>query len=219
MALEPGARIGPYRIVGLLGVGGIGEVYKGHDPRLGRDVAVKVLPGEFAVHPDRLRRFEQEARAAAALSHPNIVAIYDVGAERGIPYLVSELLQGQTLREALAAGPIAFERIVDIARQMASGLTAAHARGIIHRDLKPENIFLTAGGHAKILDFGVAKLTPPVPDRTQATMEWSGTTEAGTVLGTIGYMAPEQATGRTTDFPGSGRAPAHLFVRAGVVGW
>jgi predicted ATPase len=198
MNLQPGTRIGPYEIVELLGAGGMGEVYRGRDPRLGRDVAVKVLSGEFASDPDRLRRFEQEARAAAALSHPNILAVYDVGTEGGVPYLVSEFLEGQTLRDALSAGRIPFRKALDLARQISSGLTAAHIRGITHRDLKPENIFLTVDGRVKILDFGLAKWVPLTLAAAHETTLSIGT-DAGTVLGTVGYMAPEQATGQEVD--------------------
>jgi predicted ATPase len=197
MSLPPGTRIGPYEIVRMLGAGGMGEVYQGHDPRLGRHVAVKVLTREFAADPGRLRRFELEARAAAALSHPNILAVYDVGTHGSLPYLVSEFLEGQTLREALNQGALPFGHALDLARQISSGLMAAHGRGIVHRDLKPENVFLTTNGHAKILDFGIAKFTPG--EHTQ-TFVGSDATEVGAIVGTVGYMAPEQAMGRTVDF-------------------
>jgi predicted ATPase len=197
--VAPGSKIGPYEVVMLLGAGGMGEVYKGHDPRLGRHVAIKVLIGEFASTPDRLRRFELEARSAAALSHPNILAVYDVGAEGDMPYVVSEFLEGQTLRELLTIGPLTLRKTLDIARQIASGLSAAHARGIVHRDLKPENIFLTADGRAKILDFGLAKWAGPEPEDPHATVGNATATQAGAILGTFGYMAPEQATGKTID--------------------
>ena len=197
--VPPGSKIGPYEVVTLLGAGGMGEVYKGHDPRLGRHVAIKVLIGEFASTPDRLRRFELEARSAAALSHPNILSVYDVGAEGDMPYVVSEFLEGQTLRELLAVGPFTLRKTLDIAKQIASGLSAAHARGIVHRDLKPENIFLTADGRAKILDFGLAKWAEPEPQDPGATIGNATATQAGAILGTFGYMAPEQATGKTID--------------------
>jgi predicted ATPase len=200
--VPPGSRIGPYEVVTLLGAGGMGEVYKGHDPRLGRHVAIKVLVGEFAATPDRLRRFELEARSTAALSHPNILAVYDVGTEGEMPYVVSEFLEGQTLREVLTVGPVTLRKALDIARQVASGLSAAHARGIIHRDLKPENIFLTADGRAKILDFGLAKWAggaDPEPSDSNATAGGATSTQVGAILGTLGYMAPEQATGKAID--------------------
>src|SRR5438128_620867 len=159
MALTPGTRLGPYEIVGALGAGGMGEVYRARDPRLGRDVAIKVMAAELAKDAEWLRRFEQEARAAAALSHPNVIAVYDIGKSDGLSYVVTELLEGETLRERLAQGAIPARKAVEIGLQVLSGLGAAHAHGIIHRDLKPENIFLTRHGQAKILDFGLAKLT------------------------------------------------------------
>lgn len=196
--LSPGTRLGHYEVQSLLGAGGMGEVYRGHDPRLGRDVAVKVLPHLFSEDPERLRRFEQEGRAAAALNHPNILAIYDVGTtEEGIPYVVSELLEGETLRQCLKRGPLPVRKAVDLALQMASGLAAAHDKGIIHRDLKPENLFLTKGGHLKILDFGLAKLVrSPVSHEARTLTEG---TEAGVVMGTVGYMPPEQVRGFAVD--------------------
>ena len=169
MSVAPGTRLGPYEILSLIGAGGMGEVYRARDPRLGRDVAIKVLPAAFSADPDRLRRFEQEARAAAALNHPNILAVYDIGTYDGAPYIVSELLDGETLRERLAppagatregvATSLPVHKSVDYGTQVARGLAAAHDKGIVHRDLKPENVFVTADGHVKILDFGLAKLT------------------------------------------------------------
>ncbi len=199
MGLEPGARIGPYEILRLVGAGGMGEVYQGRDPRLGRHVAVKILSGEFAANPDRLRRFQLEACAAAALSHPNILAVYDVGTEGTVPYLVSEFLEGRTLRDVLNEGPLAMPTVLDLARQISSALAAAHARGIAHRDLKPENLFVTADGRVKILDFGIAKWTPAMAAETIAGAGSGAATGTGVVVGTVGYMAPEQATGRTVD--------------------
>ena len=198
--LPPGTRLRDYEVQSLLGVGGMGEVYCAHDPRLGRAVAIKVLPSAFVGDPDRLRRFEQEARAAAALNHPNIVAIFDIGtAGDGIPYVVSELLEGETLRQCLNRGPLPSRQTVDFALQLASGLATAHRKGIVHRDLKPENLFLTTERRLKILDFGLAKLArgrgsspfdaPTLPQET----------EAGVVLGTVGYMSPEQVRGVAVD--------------------
>ena len=161
MPLTPGARLGPYEVVGPLGAGGMGEVYRARDTRLRRDVAVKVLPEAFLRDPDRLRRFEQEALAASALNHPNILTIHDIGSEAGAPYVVSELLEGQTLREALSKGPLSADKAVEFGVQIANGMAAAHEKGIVHRDLKPENIFVTRDGLVKILDFGLAKLTHP----------------------------------------------------------
>ncbi len=195
MNLAPGSRLGPYEIVGLLGAGGMGEVYRARDPRLGRDVAIKVLPATFATDPDRLQRFEQEARATAALNDSNIVAVYDVGTAEGQPYVVTELLDGETLRAALADGPLPLRKALTYAQQIARGLAAAHRRGIVHRDLKPENLFVTADGLVKILDFGLAKLS----EAAGTTRSAMSTTAAGLVLGTVGYMSPEQARGELAD--------------------
>ena len=174
----------------------MGQVYRAHDQRLGRDVAIKILPPEVAADADRLRRFEQEARAAAALNHPNILALYDIGSEQGVSFIVTELLDGQTLRELLAQERLAIGRVIDLAAQIASGLAAAHGRNLVHRDIKPENIFIATDGQAKILDFGLAKVvdrTPRVEAPTRAA------TAPHTVLGTAGYMAPEQVRGQPID--------------------
>ena len=159
MAQPVGTKLGPYEIVGTLGAGGMGEVYRARDPRLGREVAIKVLPAGFSTDPERLRRFEQEARATAALNHPNILAVFDIGGQEGSPYIVSEFLDGETLRSRLNSGPVPVNKAIDFALQILQGLAAAHERGIVHRDLKPENIFITRDGRVKILDFGLAKLT------------------------------------------------------------
>ncbi len=200
MPLAPRTRLGPYEIVSPLGAGGMGEVYRARDTRLGRDVAVKVLPAEFAGDPDRLHRFVQEARAASSLNHPNIVSVYDVGEERGIPYMVTELLEGDVLRSRLDAGPLPPARALEIASRIARGLAAAHEKGIVHRDLKPENVFITRDDQVKILDFGLAKQDPA---RGSADPDSAGPTvvltEAGVVLGTAGYMSPEQVKGRPAD--------------------
>jgi TolB-like protein len=177
----------------------MGEVYRARDTRLGRDVAVKVLPVQFAVDPDRLRRFEQEARAVAALSHPNILALYDVGTHEGSPFIVSELLEGETLRDRLKSGGLTVRKAVETAVQIAQGLAAAHEKGIVHRDLKPANVFVTKDGHVKILDFGIAKLTRPDPGPQAATLTPEPSTETGGVLGTVGYMSPEQVRGLPAD--------------------
>jgi serine/threonine-protein kinase len=192
LALAQGTRLGPYEIVVPLGAGGMGEVYKARDPRLARDVAIKVLPPSFAADASRVQRFEQEARAVAALSHPNILAIFDIGSGE-TPYLVTELLDGETLRALVDRGPLATKRTTDIALQFVAGLIAAHSRGIVHRDLKPENIFLTRDGVVKILDFGLAKAAMPASDVTIAA------TSVGQILGTVGYMAPEQVRGEAAD--------------------
>jgi Tol biopolymer transport system component len=197
--------LGPYRIVAAIGAGGMGEVYRANDTRLGRDVAVKVLSRNLTHDPDSLRRFEQEARAAGMLNHPNILAIYDIGTEGDQRYIVSELLEGESLRSRLRdQGAIPPRKATDYAGQLARGLAAAHERGIIHRDLKPENVFITRDGHIKILDFGLVKLmSPRVPGQSDAD-EHAPTlpttpTEPGRILGTVGYMAPEQVRGNAGD--------------------
>ena len=201
MSLAPGTRLGAYEVVALIGAGGMGEVYRARDPRLGRDVAVKILPAGLASDPERLRRFEQEARAAAALNHPNILAVYDIGQHEGAPYIVSELLEGETLRERLAGGAQPIRKAVDYAVQIAHGLAAAHEKRIVHRDLKPENIFVTTDGRVKILDFGLAKLTQAEPSAAamSALETTPPQTRDGIVLGTIGYMSPEQVRGLVAD--------------------
>jgi len=202
MSVTPGARLGPYEVGAPIGKGAMGEVYRARDPRLGRDVAIKVLAASAAGHADRRNRFEQEARAAAALNHPNILAVFDIGDEHGTPYIVSELLEGETLRERLNDGPLPVRKAVEYAAQLAQGLAAAHARGIVHRDLKPENIFIATGERVKILDFGLAKLTEPEPmsgvGSIVATVQPG--TQPGMILGTVGYMAPEQVRGVPADY-------------------
>jgi Tol biopolymer transport system component len=199
MRLTPGAKLGPYEIVSLLGAGGMGEVYRARDSRLKREVAIKVLPHSLSLDADRLRRFEQEALATAALNHPNILAVFDIGASDGSPYVVSELLEGETLRERLRSASIPVRKALDYAAQIAHGLAAAHEKGIIHRDLKPENLFLTKDGRLKILDFGLAKLTQVEPGASTSLPTATQGTDAGVVLGTAGYMSPEQVRGRAVD--------------------
>src|SRR5688572_26821673 len=201
MTLAGGTRLGPYEVIGPLGAGGMGEVYRARDTRLKRSVAIKVLPSSFSADPDRLRRFELEAEATGRLNHPNILAIYDVGTHEGAPYVVSELLEGETLREALADGSLPVRRALDHARGIATGLAAAHEKGIVHRDLKPENVFVTRDGRVKILDFGLAKLTQPESREGEqsALTTTPGVTEPGVVMGTAGYMSPEQVRGGPID--------------------
>ena len=177
----------------------MGEVYRARDTRLNRDVAIKILPQSFSADPERLQRFAQESRAAAALNHPNILSIYDIGEDRGAPYVVSELLEGESLRERLRVGALPSRKTIDYAQQIAKGLAAAHERGIVHRDLKPENLFITSDGRAKILDFGLAKFTRPEPDSRGDAPTEQIATEAGTVMGTVGYMSPEQVRGKNAD--------------------
>ena len=201
MALAPGTKLGPYEIQSPLGAGGMGEVYRARDPRLDRAVAIKILPTEYAPDNERVRRFEQEARASAALNHANILAVYDISSLTDAFYIVSELLEGETLRQRLAAGALPARKAIDYGAQIAFGLAAAHDKGIIHRDLKPENIFITRDGRVKILDFGLAKLAQPVnPSPDDRTIGSDGfKTEAGLLLGTMGYMAPEQVRGEAVD--------------------
>ena len=199
MALTSGTKLGPYEILSPLGAGGMGEVYRARDTRLGRDVALKILPESFAREPDRLRRFEQEARAVAALNHPNILAIFDIGQHNGSPFLVSELLEGESLRAVLDRGALPQRKTIEYGVQIAHGLAAAHEKGIVHRDLKPENIFVTKDGRIKILDFGLAKLAQKAgadPDEITLT---SSHTAVGVVMGTASYMAPEQVRGEAAD--------------------
>ena len=199
--LNAQTELGPYRVIAQIGAGGMGEVYRATDTRLGREVAIKVLPASFGSDPDRLRRFEQEARATGILNHPNILSIFDVGKHEGAPFVVSELLEGDTLRARLAEVKLPLRRAIDYAEQLANGLAAAHEKGIIHRDLKPENIFITKDGRLKILDFGLARVTTPVVADSLAAD--APTTPAGTdpgvVLGTVGYMSPEQVRGKPAD--------------------
>jgi serine/threonine protein kinase/Tol biopolymer transport system component len=199
MPLSAGTRLGPYEVVGALGAGGMGEVYRARDTRLRRGVAVKVLPESFASDVDRLLRFEQEARAVGALSHPNILAVHDIGAQNGIHYIVTELLDGETLREKLSNGSLPPRRATDYAIQIAQGLASAHEKGVVHRDLKPENLFVTKDGRVKILDFGLAKQTIVAANVDDVTLASDALTSAGMVLGTVGYMAPEQVRGDAAD--------------------
>ncbi len=198
MAVAPGTRFGPYEIREVLGAGGMGEVYRALDPRIGREVAVKVLPPAFADNADRLARFEQEARAAGVLNHPGILAVHDVGHEGSVHYLVTELLEGETLRQKLGS-PMPQRKIIDYALQISKGLAAAHDKGIIHRDLKPENLFVTNDGRLKILDFGLAKLTQPEMAGEVSKLLTGPETAPGLIMGTLGYMSPEQVRGKSSD--------------------
>ena len=202
--MKNGKKIGNYEIQSPIGAGGMGEVFLAHDERLGRDVAIKVLPADFAANGDRLRRFEQEARAAGMLNHPNILTVYDTGTHDDAPFIVAELLEGEELREHLGDGALPVRKAVDYARQIAAGLSAAHERGVIHRDLKPENVFVTKDGRVKILDFGLAKLKPAKlaggMDTNAPTQK--PLTDPGAVMGTVGYMSPEQVRGQESDHRG-----------------
>jgi Tol biopolymer transport system component/serine/threonine protein kinase len=197
--LLPGQQIGAYRILALLGRGGMGVVYRARDERLRREVAIKVLPASLDHDADRLRRFEQEARATSSLNHPNILTIYDIGAQDGAPFIVAELLEGEEMRAALKRGALPLLRAMDCAQQIATGLAAAHAKGIVHRDLKPENVFITTDGFVKILDFGLAKLRPPEAAQDSDAPTQRKVTDPGAVMGTASYMSPEQARGQDVD--------------------
>src|SRR5678815_4792655 len=200
MPLAAGQSLGPYMIVGPLGAGGMGEVYRARDARLNRDVAIKIVPASVIANPEALARFERESHAIAALSHPNILTIFDVGHSNGHPYAVMELLEGETLRARLAHGPLPIRKAVDIAAQISRGLAAAHDKQIAHRDLKPDNVFLTPTGGVKILDFGLARNTSEQGDLTRLeSPTMAPATTPGTVLGTVGYMAPEQVRGDPAD--------------------
>jgi eukaryotic-like serine/threonine-protein kinase len=199
MALTSGTKLGPYDIQSLLGSGGMGEVYRAHDARLNRIVAIKVLPTSYSADAERLQRFVQEARSAAALNHPNILSIFDIGEANGAPYIVSELLEGQTLRERIRGGPLSSRKAIEYGLQVARGLAAAHEKGIVHRDLKPENLFLTNDERVKILDFGLAKLTRPENDAGADAPTVQVNTEPGQIMGTVGYMSPEQVRGKAAD--------------------
>jgi serine/threonine protein kinase len=200
MSIAPGTKLGRYEIRSKLGAGGMGEVYQAHDMELGRDVAVKVLPSSFSTDATRLHRFQQEASAAGALNHPNVLIVHDIGAHDGAPYIVSELLEGETLRKRIGGSPLGQRRAIDYALQIANGLAAAHEKGIIHRDLKPDNIFVTNDGRVKILDFGLAKLTQLDGDQVQTDIPTRRVnTDPGVVMGTVGYMSPEQLKARPVD--------------------
>src|SRR6185503_4085653 len=197
MPLNPGTRLGNYEIVAPLGAGGMGEVYRSRDPRLNRDVAIKVLSAEMSKDPVALARFEREAMSVARLSHPNILSIFEFVHDGDAAFVVTELVEGETLRARLAGGPLPARRAVAYALQIARGMAAAHARGIVHRDLKPENVMITRDDHVKILDFGLAKPMEPAP--TDETRAGGRLTNAGMVLGTFAYMAPEQVRGLAVD--------------------
>jgi len=201
MALAPNARMGPYEIRSVLGAGGMGEVYRAHDARLKRDVALKVLRPGSAAGPDQRARFEREAHALAALNHLNIVAVYDFGVEAGQPYIVSELVEGESLRAVLDGKAVAPRRLVEMAVQMADALACAHGAGIVHRDLKPENVMLTRDGRVKILDFGLARQVAPGSSNETSAMDGAQrVTGEGVVVGTASYMSPEQALGKPVDY-------------------
>jgi serine/threonine-protein kinase len=200
MTLAAGIRLGPYEILSPLGAGGMGEVYRASDTRLGREVAVKVLPESLSQDPGALARFEHEARAVAALSHPNVLAIHDFGNQDGVVYAVTELLEGETLRQRLDSGPLPQKRGIEFALGIAKGLSAAHEKGIVHRDLKPENLFITRDGQLKILDFGLAKRVPHIPEKDASSAPTQAQkTDPGIVMGTVNYMSPEQVRGQAVD--------------------
>ncbi|HEY3124664.1 MAG TPA: protein kinase [Thermoanaerobaculia bacterium] len=203
MQISPGSHLGPYEVSSLLGAGGMGEVYRARDTKLGRDVALKVLPAEVSSDPERRRRFEAEARSASALNHPNIVTVYDIGSSDSTIYVAMEMVEGKTLRELILAEPLPARKLLEIGVQIAEGLAKAHAAGIVHRDLKPENLMISRDGYVKILDFGLAKLIEPFPsseDLSALPTMVAPATQPGTILGTVGYMSPEQASGGSVDF-------------------
>ena len=197
-ALSPGDRLGPYEIVAPVGRGGMGKVYRARDPRIRRDVALKVLH-QFRAPPEHVQRLVQEARAAGALNHPNILAVFDVGTEEGRPYIVSELLEGESLRERLNRGTLRLRKAVEYAIQVAHGLAAAHEKGIYHRDIKPENLFITSDGRLKILDFGLSKVDPEQDRSAHSSAPTLPLSDPGVARGTAGYMAPEQVLGDPVD--------------------
>src|SRR3989441_3173820 len=198
--LSPDSTLSHYRIISKIGAGGMGEVYRARDTRLDRDVAIKILPASYATDTDRLKRFEQEARTTSSLNHPNILTVYDIGTHEGSPFIVSELLSGEELREQLDGVGLTHRKAIDYAQQIAQGLAAAHERGITHRDLKPENLFVTSDGRVKILDFGLAKLRPLHSESVNSEIDTrKQITDPGTVMGTVGYMSPEQVRGHEAD--------------------
>jgi len=201
MSLTIGTRLGPYEIAALLGAGGMGEVYRARDPRLGRDVAIKVLPREVASDPDRLARFEREARAVAAVNHPNIVVLHSIEEDNGTRFLTMELVEGESLDRLVTPGGLPLERVLDLAIPIADALVAAHTRGVVHRDLKPGNVMVTRDGRVKVLDFGLAKATTGDSElaATQAATIVSPISNVGQVVGTVPYMAPEQLRGAPAD--------------------
>src|SRR5512143_730640 len=201
MPLIVGSRLGIYEIVAPLGAGGMGEVYRARDTRLGRDVALKVLPADVATHPDRLARFEREARTVAGLNHPNIVVLFSVEDEGDVRFLTMELVEGQSLDHALTPGGLPVTRVIELGIALADALVAAHEKGVVHRDLKPENVMLTRDGRVKVLDFGLARLAPPKfdSDLAQTKTVEAPISESGMVLGTVPYMAPERLRGEPTD--------------------
>ena len=218
MPLAPDTRLGPYQIVSMLGAGGMGEVYRARDTRLGRDVALKILPEQLASDAARVARFEHEARAAGALNHPNIVALYDIGTDAGVLYMVTELVDGEPLRALMQHGPVSVRWTIDIATQIPDGLAAAHAANLAHRDLKPENIMVTRDGRVKILDFGLARQTSSTTTAAADVTVAVTRTEPGMVVGTVAYMSPEQVRG----VPADGRSDIFSFgviVHEMLAGW
>jgi serine/threonine protein kinase len=199
LSLPAGTKLGPYEITSLLGAGGMGEVYRARDARLGREVALKILSEDFGRDPERVRRFEIEARSASGLSDAHVVTVFDVGEQAGVHYIATELVEGGDLRRMLDAGPLPTATALDLGVQIAEGLSAAHERGIVHRDLKPENILITTGGVAKIADFGLAKQTGASPEISQLVTAAEDSTGTGVVMGTVAYMSPEQARGSKVD--------------------